>query len=84
MSNRRFLIIVITFLSILTSFIFAVRTLQEKGSCTYSISLKNGSKMEAKRINFYPSGFYDIHKCGGERIVIPETSIKEIKNIGER
>ncbi len=84
MPNRKFSVIVIIFLTILTSFIFVVRALQEKKSCTYSISLKNGSKIEATRINFYPSGFYDVHDCEGERIVIPESSIDDIKNIERR
>jgi hypothetical protein len=80
MPSKRLFIGVIILLTLLLAFIFMIRRSQEETPCSYSISLKNGDKIEAKRINFYPSGFCDVHTCDGDRQVISESSIVEIKN----
>jgi hypothetical protein len=78
MPSKRLFIGVLILVTLLLSFIFMVGGCENESRCSYSISLKSGSVIKAKGINLYNSGFYDIHTCEGERIVMSESSILKI------
>jgi len=56
-------------------------TLQNKNICKVTIIMNDGTKFKAKRITQYEFGTTDIIKCSGERIQIPNQTIKKIKFI---
>lgn len=47
----------------------------------YDVVLKDGERFKAKHVNWYSSGHVDITKESGERILVPESQIKQIKVI---
>lgn len=80
MPSKRLFIGVLILVTLLLSFIFMMGGCENESRCSYSISLKSGNIIKAKGINLYNSGFYDIHTCEGERIVMSESSILKITN----
>jgi hypothetical protein len=78
MPSKRLFIGVLILVTILLSFIFMTGGCDSERRCSYSILLKSGNTIKAKGINLYNSGFYDIHTCEGERIVMSEASILKI------
>jgi len=78
MPSKRLFIGVIILLTLLLLFISMMSGEGDENKCSYTISLKSGNVIRAKGINLYTSGFYDIHTCGGERIVMSEASILKI------
>ena len=45
------------------------------------IEIENGNVYDVKQINYYNSGFADIHLCNGERIIVQTDAIDTIKYI---
>jgi len=78
MPSKRLFVGVLILVTLLLSFIFMMGGCEKESRCSYSISLKSGNIIKAKGINLYNSGFYDIHTCEGERIVMSESSILKI------
>ncbi|MEI6882668.1 MAG: hypothetical protein WCK82_15210 [Bacteroidota bacterium] len=48
------------------------------------VETQNGKIYTVKRINYYQSGFADMHLCNGERVVIQTVIIDTIKTINEK
>jgi hypothetical protein len=48
------------------------------------VETQNGEIYTVKRINYYQSGFADMHLCNGERVVIQTVIIDTIKTINEK
>ncbi len=53
-------------------------------SCSMQVETQNGEIYTVKRINYYQSGFADMHLCNGERVVIQTVIIDTIKTINEK
>jgi hypothetical protein len=58
-----------------------VITYQDRNTCKINITLKDDTKLKAKKITQYDFGTTDIIKCSGERIQIPNQTIKKVKFI---
>lgn len=56
-------------------------TFQDRNVCKATITLSNETKIKAKRITQYEFGTTDIIKCSGERIQVPNQTIKKVKFI---
>jgi hypothetical protein len=56
-------------------------TYQDRDTCKINIILKDDTKLKAKKITQYDFGTTDIIKCSGERIQIPNQTIRKIKFI---
>jgi len=56
-------------------------TLQDKNTCKVTIIMEDETKIKAKRITQYEFGTTDIIKCSGERIQVPNQTIKKVKFI---
>lgn len=78
MTRKKLYIGLLILVMLLLSFIFMAGGCKNKSKCSYSILLKSGNIIKAKGMNLYNSGFYDIHTCEGERIVMSEASILKI------
>lgn len=64
----------------LCAFLYSRRDL----SCNMQVETQNGEIYTVKRINYYQSGFADMHLCNGERVVIQTVIIDTIKTINEK
>jgi len=52
---------------------------QNKNICKATITMNDGTKIEARKFTQYKFGITDIIKCSGERIQVPNQTIKKIK-----
>jgi len=59
----------------------AIITFQDKNTCKVTIIKEDETKIKAKRITQYEFGTTDIIKCSGERIQVPNQTIKKVKFI---
>jgi len=58
-----------------------VITFQDRNVCKATIIMEDETKIKAKRITQYEFGTTDIIKCSGERIQVPNQTIKKVKFI---
>ncbi len=56
-------------------------TLQDRNTCKITIIMEDEAKVKAKKITQYEFGTTDIIKCSGERIQVPNQTIKKVKFI---
>ena len=54
---------------------------QDRNVCKATIIMEDETKIKAKKITQYEFGTTDIIKCSGERIQVPNQTIKKIKFI---
>lgn len=78
-SDRKLIYGLLIFFIISILLILGIRRSSDRRDCSYTVTLTNGEVLKGNKINWYPSGFSDIQLCGGERIPLPASSIKEIK-----